>query len=432
MTDDLEPRLRDLLAERGRLDRTGVTALLDGIATLPTRRTRPWMRAAAAVAAIALVGLGAFIAFRPSDGPGGPPVPPDPAAFAGDPRMDACFAGAGDVEAAFEMRHARDYQRHLPGMLRSPELEVDDPGFVVVLAGDVGVGGNGGPRPETGKSVCVLVGATPNLYTGVDVAGLVATLPGGSGDPTPGPTPTPTATTAAGPTVEPGPFWVADLAGQLVCDGPVMDFGGEVPAEPGPMDPAATPAEALEYLLVARYAWLPATGWEPPQVEGPWALHRYVVDGRLKAIAVSTNRFPGIPDDVGWEVVGQRACDPSEFDPGDGLTDDTTLWLDAEGQRAPTARIFSRRGAGHCGWEAIIFLYVEDKLYLRDLKGELADQTAGPFREVAALPADAVDTGLHTDNWHLFTVPDERFIYIRTNDGTIERWGRGSDDIGCA
>jgi len=432
MTDDLEPRLRELLAERGRQNGTAVATLLDGIDALPRRRTRPWARAAAAVVAIALVGVGAFIAFRPSDGHGGPPVPPDPAAFAADPRMEACFGGAGEVEAAFEMRHARDYQRHLPGMLRSPELEVDDPGFVVVFAGEVRVGGNGGPPPETGKSVCVLVGETPNLYTGVDVAGLVATLPESSDDPTPAaPTPTPTTTTAAGPTVEPAPFWVADLAGQLGCDGPVMAFGSEVPADPGPMDPAATPAEALDYLLAA-FAWLPATGWEPPQTEGAWALHRYVVDGRLKAIAVSTNRFPGIPDDVGWEAVGQRACDPSEFEPDDGLTDETTLWLDADDDLVPTARIFSRHGAGHCGWEAVTFLYLGDKLYLRDLDGVLADQTELPFREVAALPADAVDTGLHTDTWHLFTVSDERVIYIRTRDGTIERWGRGSDEIGCA
>ena len=190
---------------------------------------------------------------------------------------------------------------------------------------------------------------------------------------------------------------------------------------------------AIQGLLdTGMYAWLPAGGFEPPQIEGSWALHRYVVDGRLKVIAVSTNRFPGHTGDVGWEVVGLRACDPAEFDPGHGLTDDTTLWLDADGERVPADRIFSRPGPGHCEWQTAIFLHFDGKLYLRDPEGVLADQTVGPFRTVAALPADAVDTDLHTPDWRLFTVPDDRFVYVRTTDGTIERWSRANDEIGCA
>lgn len=437
MNDDLEPRLRALLAERGRPDATAVTGLLGGLDALPARRAGHRRRIAAAVVVIAMIGVGGALTLRAPAGSGEPATPPNPAAFEGDPRMAACFSEAGQVEAAFEMRHARDYQRHLPAMPRSPELEVDDPGFVVIFTGDVQIGGAGGPAPTTGKYVCVLVGATPNLYSGVDVMGLTATLPDAIDDPTPAavvPTPTPTATASiASPTDEPTPSWVSDLAGQLDCDGAVVDVGQEVPAEPGPMEPAGTPAEALERLLaVGLYAWLPAEGFEPPHIEGAWAAHRYLVDGRLKVMLVSTNHFPGIPEDVGWEVVGLRACDPAEFDPDDGLTDDTRLWLDAEGLPVAATVIFSRPGPGHCGWEAVTFLHLGDVLYLRDPEGALDESTNQRYAEVEAMPADALGTGLHTSEWQLFTVPDKRVVYVRTDDGTIERWARASDDIGCA
>ena len=250
----------------------------------------------------------------------------------------------------------------------------------------------------------------------------------------PAPLLTPTPTAVASATPEAAPAWVADLAGQLECDGPInTQMGAEVVVRGEPLDPVATPDEALGVLLKPGvYAWLPAGGFEPTQTEGRWALYSYIVGGRLKVIAVGTNHFPGVPEAADWEVVGVRACDPSEFDPKDGLTDGSTIWIDAGGRRVRADRIFSRPGPGHCGWEGITFLYLDDKLYLRDPRGLLADQTARPFRVLDALPADAVDTGLRTPKLHLFTVPDERVVYVRRSDGTIERWGRGSDEIGCA
>ncbi len=432
MTDDLDRRLGELLADQGRPDPSVVGALLDGIGRLPRRRAHRWLPAAA-VGAIALIGLAGIIALRPSTGLGGPPLPPDPAAFAGDPRMTACYAGAGEVEAAFEMRHARDYQRHLPGMLRSPELEVDDPAFVVIFVGEVSLP-RIGPASGDGQIVCVLVGDTPNVYVGVDTTGLQATVPIAGDDPgpaSPPPVATATATAAAGPTVEPAPAWVVDLAGQLECDGRLVDVGMEVPTDIGPMDPGATPEEALEHLLTGAYVWLPAGGFERPQIDGTWALHRYVVGGRLKVIAVSTNRFPGIPEEVGWEVVGMRACDPAEFDARDGLTDATTLWLSADDVVVPTGRIFSRPGPGHCGWEDVTFLHFEDQLYLRDPKGVLADSTIGRFDPDIALPAEAIDTGFHTPEWRLFTVSGADAVFVRTPVGGVERWPRTRDEVGC-
>lgn len=274
---------------------------------------------------------------------------------------------------------------------------------------------------------------------------LASRMPGGPGGPalpsvasdepaieSPTPMPAPTATALASPTAGPAPAWITDLEGQLDCDGPIASLGKEVEVNDEPLDPVATPDDALQVLLLpGLYAWLPATGFEPPEIDGRWALHRYAVDERLKAIAVSTDRFPGLSENVGWEVVGVRACDPSEFDPAHGLTDESTLWLDADGERVRADRIFSRLGPEHCGWEGVTFLHVEDELYLRDVEGVLGDYTARPFRAVDALPADVVDTGLHTAVLRLFTVPDERVVYVRSTDGTIERWGRATEQIGC-
>lgn len=240
---------------------------------------------------------------------------------------------------------------------------------------------------------------------------------------------------AGGPVPTPAnarPPWVADLEGQLDCDGPMNQIGEEVPADVGPGDPVPTPGGALGNLLrLGLYAWLPASGFEAPLVEGHWAQHRYLVDAKVKAIAISTNEYPEMPDPPGWDIVGLRACDASEFDPDDGLSDGTTIWLDATGDRVPTDRIFSRAGPGHCGWEGVTFLQIGDELYLRDPEGLLAGQTALPFKAVDALPAEAVDTDLHTATLRLFRVADPRVIYARYEDGTVERWGRALDQIGC-
>ncbi len=433
MTDDLENRLEHMLADRGRPDPVSVEALLNGIDALPPRRARPLAPAAAAVLAVALIGLVGIVALHPPLYLGGPPLPPNPAAFAGDPRLDACFGDAGEVEAAFEMRAARDYQRHLPGMLRSPELEVDDPAFVVVFAGDVSL-----PRVQPasgeGQIVCVLVGDTPNVYVGVDTSGLLAVVPMRSAAPTATvPSPVPTATPVAGPTVAPAPAWAADLTGQLECGMINASIGNEVVVAAEPMDPVATPEGALGILLGAgrAYAWLPATGFEPAIIEGDWALHRYTVDGRLKVIAISTKRFEQSRDDIGWEIVGLRACNPAEFDPADGLSDGSTIWLDDAGDRVPTAMIFSRPGPGHCGWESATFLHLEGSLYLRDPEDVLAGRTVMSFATVDAMPADAVDTGLHTSEWRLFTVRDTRVVYVKAGDGVIERWARAIDQFAC-
>ena len=239
------------------------------------------------------------------------------------------------------------------------------------------------------------------------------------------PTSTPSAAQEARPT------WVEDLAGQLECDGPPGDFGMEVPARIGPFDPGVTPDEALDNVRFA-YSNLPVSGFDSAVIEGDWARHRYAVDGRTKAIAVSTNRFTDVPTETRWEVVGLRACDPSEFDLADLGPMAGKVWLNAADAPARTDLITSYPGAGHCGWETTVFLTYDRRQYFRDPKHALKEYSVIAFDATSRLPADAVDTGFHTERWHLFTIPSGRAVFVRTLDGRIELWPRASQAIGCA
>ena len=86
------------------------------------------------------------------------------------------------------MAHARDYRTHIPRMGRAPELETDDPAFVVIFRGSVTLPEVGAPPPagsgdapvsqgsgvaavaETGV-ICVVTDGQPDFYTNVDWTG---------------------------------------------------------------------------------------------------------------------------------------------------------------------------------------------------------------------------------------------------------------------
>jgi hypothetical protein len=211
MSDDLERGLKDVLAERGRLEPGAVERMLDGIDTLPPRPARfPRSVAVAAGLMVAVVGLA----------------------------------------------------------------------LVTLL------------RPVT------------------DVTAPPSAVPSASE-----PSRTP------GPTLQPPPVWAVDLALHLDCDGPPSSLGMETDPDPVPFDPWRTPEEAFAaylagYLRTDRS--LPPSGYTPPLVDGRWALQRYLVDGRPKVHAVATNQFPDAPAETRWQVVGLRACDPSEIVPRTG------------------------------------------------------------------------------------------------------------------
>ena len=237
MNDDFDTRVGAWLRDRAQPDPASLQAVRGSIDALPPRhpgRRRAWQFSAAAVVALVAIGVSAVLVLPQQSGTAPTrPAPPDPAAFVGDPRLAACFGTAGPVEFVFVMPHARDYQRHFPAMLLAPELDVDDPAFVVVFASGAQLLIGGGPRPSSSggtatspnpneRSVCILVGDAPNLYENVDIYGMRAYL-GGSSEPSASPSPSPSEPTPdpsliAVRTQEPQPAGTAplELTGDLV------------------------------------------------------------------------------------------------------------------------------------------------------------------------------------------------------------------------
>jgi hypothetical protein len=194
MSDDFEDLLKRWLRDRAGNDRSAIRALAGNVAALPPRRRRGLSPLASAAAILVALALGAFI-LAPRFGSvggsaGGTPTNGEAATW--NLELARCDASLATALAVFPMEHARDYRLHLPAMLLSPELEVDDPAFVVVY-GEMHPFGVGGAPPPPGQTraprsldpghhdLCVLVGADAataelNIYGNVDTTGMRAAV----------------------------------------------------------------------------------------------------------------------------------------------------------------------------------------------------------------------------------------------------------------
>jgi hypothetical protein len=99
-----------------------------------------------------------------------------------DPRLEQCGANipGNKVLTSFELPRARDFWSRFPTAGRAPELETDQPAFVVVFNGPAShfVVGTwiAGQDPDvrlglSEKTVCVVAGSEVNVYANVDMAG---------------------------------------------------------------------------------------------------------------------------------------------------------------------------------------------------------------------------------------------------------------------
>ena len=448
MSDDFEDLLRRWLRDRAGTDRSALQAMAGNVAALPPRRQprRLWPLAASIVVMLGLIALVATRSGQVGGDPGPsqsqatevPSRPGDPQAFAGDPRLVRCSGGRDEMEYVFEMTRARDYNRHLPAMLRAPELDVDAPALVVVyvghnpmpLTGPSGIGTRP-PLRLTERDLCVVVGdGAPwdvGYYDAVDITGLTIDVVPSSPVPSAS---EPAASAAASSTTEPAPAWAADLAGQLECDGPLANIGSEYPDAFGAPDSSAETAEAALAAFLGPgnpFASLPTAGFELLHAEPHWASFGHVVDGRPKAIVLLSDASVMGP---GWAVVALRACDASEFDPFVPLTFPVTVWTDAAGERVSTDTIRSNPGPGHCSWESATWLHVGGALYFRDPMGVMAEWTATPFEADVSLPPTATDTGYRSRDIALWLDPggDAYVVFSDRN----ERWPRSLDPLlGC-
>jgi hypothetical protein len=148
----------------------------------PDRRfdlSRPTDRSAAV--AVAIAALLALVIWSPGFGGADPG---SPSAVAGDARLQRCGGTLDQIQFAFPIPHARDYQRYIPAMPRASELEIDPPALVVVYRS--GLPGVPPPSGAAGagdrRDLCVYVGVAGqgelNYFRSVPVAGLRATPAG--------------------------------------------------------------------------------------------------------------------------------------------------------------------------------------------------------------------------------------------------------------
>jgi hypothetical protein len=130
---------------------------------------------------------------------------------------------------------------------------------------------------------------------------------------------------------------------------------------------------------------------------------------------------------------------------------DRVTWRDGTGRALPgeTADGFGVAmfsGAEHCGWEEVTFLqvawppgavvtsYRDVRQFVRDREGVFdgLDNLRSEHARDVEPPRDAVATGVHTDDVELWTAEsDPDGIYLRTRDGSFDRWPRAEPHILC-
>lgn len=243
MSDDFEDLLKRWLRDRAGSDRSALQALAGNVAVLPPRRPSRRTPLAVAASILIIIGVIALGAPRPghvgseADGsqatsPSPLPTPsaatasaaspsaglPDPAAFVGNPWFESC-GGLSYALTAFEVPRARDLPLFLPAMLKAPEIERDEPAFVLVFKGAYPgvtsrrVWSDPSADPTLAPNhydMCVIVGpisgaGSRGIYGGVSFDGFDPNPPGAASAPPP--------TTEAPPfPVWPGLAWT-DAAG---------------------------------------------------------------------------------------------------------------------------------------------------------------------------------------------------------------------------
>jgi hypothetical protein len=452
MSDDFDEFVAGWMRDRGAVDGPAVDELAASVAALPPRPRRARLAPLAAAAAVVAIGLVLILAVPRSNHPAAVPpgpVPPDPAAFAGDPRLAACGATVETALDAFEMTHARDYQRYLPAMLLAPELDTDAPAFVVVYRDMLSF--PGGAPPPVGQTfapavrslapghydMCVLVEgdrstAQSITYADVDITGLNATVdePVASGPASPETPPSSSPSNGTGTTLtpEPGPAWAGDATAALACADPSR--AGLVPLR----DASFAATDPDDDRLLRFYLDSVRTAGDPFPIDG-WILrdatasaHLYValtipvatfqghvdIGGPAKAALVVSSRPPVAPigSTMEWVVSAVAACDPSEFDPTTPTGSDLIgIWTDASGARVPSGTLL---GTADC-YEGTQVRF-RDRLYVRIPGGGVdPSQLETSWATDVPIPSSARVTTYRSGDLRLYTAADGRAIYFGAN-----------------
>ena len=109
-----------------------------------------------------------------------------------------------------------------------------------------------------------------------------------------------------------------------------------------------------------------------------------------------------------------------------------------QGATVPSPRLELLQGSDHCDWGSVTFLSLawpseaDRRQYVRDPEGALSAELAARLRLDAALPDDAVPTGLTDDEGlTLWLAPDGGTAYLADGAGGVEAWPRADPPWGC-
>jgi hypothetical protein len=264
---------------------------------------------------------------------------------------------------------------------------------------------------------------------------------------------TPTVLTDVDPVPSPydGPMRVkqdfADEAGVLVrsgaagraleCDGkPYAGGGGDYD---GGLESVQDDAPAALEDYFDNEGWdgrWPDDGYQVEREDDDRVLLSWDVDQRTKVAFILADGITDYAGNRGWGVESWAQCNAAEL--GADEIDDLgiEIWEDADGNRVPTTDVTSFPGAEHCDWQDVTFLMLggerKGRQFLRDLDGELADQTRTTYDGSATLPDTARDTGFHRDGRELWVSRDAAYLVDRSDPGDVERWPAAKEPIFCA
>jgi hypothetical protein len=226
--------------------------------------------------------------------------------------------------------------------------------------------------------------------------------------------------------------------------------------------------EGYEFPAEAAESVLPSAG---EGLEGDGTDYVVILEDEI----VARVHVASLPDDGGFYVDSLETCDewiagyhsspdyPTVGGPGGAVAHTageyrsiSTTWQDADGNELSFSVAGSRSGIAHCGWQSATFLLLgwplgthssgfhDGRQYVRDPDGVVPDYLADDhvaypvaatetdttepppgFAVGVELPADAVDTGYHTETMRLFisAADAEQAVYMETEDG-FERWQR--------
>lgn len=106
---------------------------------------------------------------------------------------------------------------------------------------------------------------------------------------------------------------------------------------------------------------------------------------------------------------------------------------DANGKVVPLEVAELYRGLKHCDQQSMTFVHLAKRQYIGDPDRKLpADVFTSAYAERVPLPADARDTGFHSEKLRLYEAADQSAVYVVAVDATTaKRLPLASRVIGC-